>query len=200
MNDALRTTPKELFELLDYCGLKSKDITDRLGIGRALLSHWRTGRQDIPPSRYSELLGYASETMVTALRQWVRTLSTAASEDIERQIEFFETFVHKMRAAQGARDLTPLYTRLSTALGVLHATTFHEGPVESWSAETLDYVAAEGRNITALATAIQHHRQAAEDTRQHLESQVYPTYQAFLADIQQQKCQRRPETVCKRPG
>jgi hypothetical protein len=184
MDTTPRTPPDKLFDLLKFCGIRQRDITTQFAVSKTLVSLWKSGQREIPPPRYSELLEYATKTMVVQISQWLRAIPQSSREEIDQQLQYFETFIQKLSAAQGARDLTPLYDRMRFSIAALHAAVKIEGPPHTWGDETLEYVAGESRMITNLATAIQRHRQAAMGTSQQLDTALQPAYQALRTAAQ----------------
>jgi hypothetical protein len=157
------TPPHELFDLLEFCGIRQRDIVAQLGVSKTLVSLWRSGGRHITPEHYSALVAYAVdvfyETLETFVRRIIRHPSAARSKEA---LAVFQTFVEKLQAAQAGRDPQPLYERLTFAIVMLHTLFTHKGEPLTWDAETLEYVEVEAQNIADTARLLRAHVTAAQ--------------------------------------
>src|SRR2546428_8985885 len=112
MSEPQHTPPEKLFELLEFCGIRQRDIVVRLRVSKALVSLWRSGHREISQDHYTALLQFASAIFLDGIRALVSTASDHTPETIEEALAVFEVFNAKMQAAHAERDPTPVYNRL----------------------------------------------------------------------------------------
>ena len=146
------TTPNALFDLLEFCGIRQRDIVAHLGVSKTLVSLWRSGGRHLTPEHYSALVAYAGDVFYETLEAFVQRITRHPSaERTTEALAVFETFVAKLQAAQVGRNPQPLVERLTFAIVMLHATFTHRGQPGTWDEDTLAYVEAQAQTIAELA-------------------------------------------------
>ena len=146
--------PEKLFELLEFCGLRQRDIVRRLGVSKALVSLWRSGQRAIPLNHYQALCAFAGEGAVQGVRALVQHPPPAPGV-VQEALAVFEVFEAKLMAAVAERDPTPIHQQLQFSIVTLAATLDARGDPASWDEETLAYVVAEAQTIADAAKALQ---------------------------------------------
>jgi hypothetical protein len=146
------TAPNALFDLLEFCGIRPRDIVSQLGVSKTLVSLWRSGGRHLTPEHYSALIAYAqdvfSETLDTFVQRIAQHPSAARTKEA---LAVFQTFEAKLQTAQAGRDYQPVYNRLTLAIVLLREIFTHKGEPITWDEETLEYVEAEAQNIAEIA-------------------------------------------------
>ena len=150
MSERQPSPPEKLFELLEFCGLRQRDIVTRLGVSKTLVSLWRSGQREITPDHYQALLEFANEVFLNSVKTLVRT-PNRTPETVKEALAVFNVFVVKLHAAHAERDPTPFYNRLMFSIAMLHATFTHRGEPVTWDEDTLAYVEAEALSIADAA-------------------------------------------------
>src|SRR6266852_7914763 len=184
MSDLQHTLSKKLFELLDFCGIRQRDIVVRLGVSKALVSLWRSGHREISPDHYIALLQFASVVFLNGIKALVYRASDHTPETTEEAFAVFEVFIAKMQAANAERDPTPVYNRLLISMVMLHATLHHKGEPATWDEDTIEFVAAEGQHIANMAKLLQS-QIAASKAATAFQAQTTTTLHALLSTLQE---------------
>lgn len=150
MSERQPSPPEKLFELLEFCGLRQRDIVTRLGVSKTLVSLWRSGQREITPDHYQALLEFANEVFLNSVKTLVLT-PNRTSETVKEALAVFNVFVVKLQATHAERDPTPFYNRLMFSIAMLHATFTHRGEPVTWDEDTLAYVEGEALSIADAA-------------------------------------------------
>jgi len=150
MSERQSSPPEKLFKLLEFCGLRQRDIVTRLGVSKTLVSLWRSGQREITPDHYQALLEFANEVFLKSIEALVR-IPNRTPETMKEALAVFNVFIAKLQAVHAERDPTPFYKRLQMSISMLRATFTHRGEPETWDEDTLAYVEAEALSIADAA-------------------------------------------------
>jgi transcriptional regulator with XRE-family HTH domain len=150
MSERQPSPPAKLFELLEFCGLRQRDIVTRLGVSKTLVSLWRSGQREITPDHYQALLEFAHEVFLHSVKTLVRT-PNHTPDTVEEALAVFNVFIAKLHGTHAERDPTPLYKRLLISISMLHATFTHRGEPVMWDEDTLTFVESEAQRIAEAA-------------------------------------------------
>ena len=141
MSERQRTPPEKLFELLEFCGIRQRDIVTRLGLSKALVSLWRSGEREITPNHYHAVLEFASRVFLDSVKALVLA-PNRTPEAIDEGLAVFEVFNAKLQAANAERDPTLIYHRLILAIVALREMLHNAGEPSTWDDDTLAYIAS----------------------------------------------------------
>jgi DNA-binding transcriptional regulator YdaS (Cro superfamily) len=103
-----------LFALLDFCGIRQRDIVKHLGVSKALVSLWRSGQRDVPATHHAALIAYAEATFWAALHAWHAEVATQElpPEAIAVKRQEIAAFVDLVDQARAERDLELMHFRV----------------------------------------------------------------------------------------
>jgi transcriptional regulator with XRE-family HTH domain len=159
---------ESLFALLDFLGIRQRDIAAHLGVGKALVSRWRGGDKAMPAKHHRALLAWAHETFMRDWHAWEQAHATQVLTEAEKDaaLRRFQTFVDLHDAAFAERDPQVWYDRvLQDAARVLHELRTQEGYVIH-EMETAKRIEDLGRRITAAARLLQTQLRARAQARE----------------------------------
>jgi transcriptional regulator with XRE-family HTH domain len=184
MSERQHAPPTKLFELLEFCGIRQRDIVARLGVSKALVSLWRSRQREISPDYYTALLQFASAVFLDSVRALVCRAAAPAPEATKEALAVFDVFETKMQAAHAERDPTLMHERLLLSIVALHHTLKAKGEPATWNEDTLAYIEAEGHQIAALATALRSQITAAKAVAS-FQAQTSTTVHALLSTLKE---------------
>src|SRR5262249_48614819 len=64
----MQLSTEALFALLDFCGMRQRDVVQYLGVSKGLVSQWRSGRREMGLKEYSTLLVSTHERWFAAMQ------------------------------------------------------------------------------------------------------------------------------------
>ena len=178
----------KLFALLDFCGIRQRDIVQHLGVSKTLVSLWRSGRREVTAAHHAALITYAEEISwhkLNALQAEVagQVLPPARIAEIRTQIS---TFVDLVDSARAERDISLMQYRLALDLAALHGILQSEGHPETWDEETLWQVEEFGQRIATAARLLRTHVPVAQAHATPATDTVYTRMMALADSVLRQ--------------
>jgi DNA-binding transcriptional regulator YdaS (Cro superfamily) len=178
----------KLFALLDFCGIRQRDIVQRLGVSKTLVSLWRSGHREVTAAHHAALIAYAEEIFshkLNALQAEVagQVLPPARISEIRTQMS---TFVDLVDSARAERDISLMQYRLALDLTTLHGILQSQGQPETWDEETLWRVEEFGRRIATAARVLRTHVPVAQAHTDPATNTVYTRLMALTDSVLRQ--------------
>ena len=152
-----------LFALLDFCGIRQRDIVKHLGVSKAAVSLWYAGKLDVPAARHAALLAFAAETFWAALQAWQAEVATQvlSPEAIAAKRREIQQFVDLHDMAQAERDLEAMHWRVVHDITHLAHLAQSSGVIP-WGEATLTEVEAYAQRLVTAIGFLRSHAAAVQ--------------------------------------
>jgi hypothetical protein len=187
MNKRRYVPPIKLFELLEFCGIRQRDIVTRLGVSKTLVSLWRSGHKWIPSEYYTALLEWVDAVYQDTENKIYATQGFGGDrtlDDTREGLAVLQLFAAKFDAALLEIDPAVLFGHLLDIVSTLSASLSRESESPTWDDETLAYIEGKAKQI---ATVVKELRGAIEESNKIAvyQERTTRTLRAFLSQLQE---------------
>lgn len=135
-----------LFAVLAFAGIRQRDIARFLGVGKSLVSQWRSGSKPMPDHHHKTLWDWAEASYWT---EWSRTKDQGAAA--ERRLQ---EFADLLDAAKAERNPSEWYYRLAMDTSALWRLVNGDEGMRLEQMQDVQRIEELGRRVVAAARLI----------------------------------------------
>jgi hypothetical protein len=141
-----------LFALLDFCGIRQRDVVQYLGVSKALVSQWRSGRREMGLNEYYGIIIHANRQWLKAMQARIaaRTPDTPLDESIAL-LQELEQFRPLWAKAWVERSPALLCELLKKTINFLEESIAQTPDPRHWDPATLEQLTTHTETLVSTA-------------------------------------------------